>query len=148
MLAKYRQNPERRFDLRAHCTLKKDSIIIRFNDTVTECSSVIIIPEKAITEAGYIRTMTTNADAHSKHEFHAMAQIAFSRFEDGELDIEAAHGPITVEWKNEVETIADGLVVYLDSQGIFHLIAHSGQDAKKLLQATHRFFTRWIRLDI
>jgi hypothetical protein len=129
--------------------LKKDPIIIRFeNDTVTECSSAIIIPERAITEAGYIRTMTTNADVHSKHEFNAMAQIALSRFEDGELDIQIIHGPLTVEWKKEVETITAGLVIFLDSQGNFHLIAHPGQDAKKLLQAAHRFFTRWIRLDI
>ncbi len=129
-------------------TLKKDAIIIRFDDTVTECSSAIIIPERAITEAGYIRTMTTNADADSKHEFHAMAQIALSRFQDGELDIEAVHRPVTVDWKNEVETVRGGLVIFLDSQGNFHLIAHSGQDAKKLLQAAHRFFTRWVRLDI
>jgi hypothetical protein len=129
-------------------TSKKDAVIIRFDNTVTECSSTIIIPERAITEAGYIRTMTTHVNADSKHEFHAMAQIAFSRFQDGELDIEAVHGPLTVEWKNELETIVAGLVVFLDSQGNFHLIAHPGQDAKKLLQAAHRFFTRWVRLDI
>jgi hypothetical protein len=129
-------------------TSKKDAVIIRFDDTVAECSSAIIIPERAITEPGYIRTMATNADAHSKHEFHAMAQIAFSRFQDGELDVEAVHGPLTVGWKNEVETIVAGLVVFLDSQGNFHLIAHPGQDTKKLLQAAHRFFTRWVRLDI
>jgi hypothetical protein len=128
--------------------MKKDAIIIRFDDTVTECSSTIIIPERAITEAGCIRTMTTSADAHSKHEFHAMAQIALSRFEDGELDIQTVHGPLTVERKNEVETITAGVVVFLDLQGNFHLIAHPGQDTKKLLQAAHRFFTRWIRLDI
>jgi len=115
---------------------------------VIECSSAIIIPERAITEAGYIRTMTTNAAPHSKHEFHAMAQIALSRFEDRELGIQTIHGPLTVEWKNEVETITAGLVVVLDLQGNLHLIAYSDQDAKKLLQAAHRFFTRWIRLDI
>jgi hypothetical protein len=124
--------------------LEKDAIIIRFDDTVTECSSAIIIPERAITEAGYIRTMTTAAEAHSNHKFHAMAEIALSRFEEGELDIQTVHGPLTAEWKNEVETIAAGLVVFRNS----HLIAHPGQDGKKLLQAAHRFFTRWIRLDI
>jgi hypothetical protein len=130
-------------------TFKKDAIIIRFEDnTVTECSSAIIIPERAIIEAGYIRTMTTNANAHSKHEFHAMAQIAFSQFQDGELEIEAVHGPLTVEWKNEVETIIAGLVVFLDPQRNFRLIAHSGQNAKKLLEVAHRFCTRWVRLDI
>ncbi len=122
--------------------------MIRFDNAVTECSSAIIIPERAITEAGHIRTMTTNANTHSKHEFHAMAQIALSRFQDGELDIETVHGPLTLKWKNEVETITAGLVVFLDSQGNFHLIAHTAQDVKKLLQVAHRFLTRWIRLDI
>jgi hypothetical protein len=130
-------------------TLKKDAIIIRFeDDSVTECSSAIIILERAIIEAGCIRTMTTNANAHSKHEFHAMAQIAFSQFQEGELDIEAVHGPLTVQWKNEVETIVAGLVVFLDLQGNFHLIAHPGQNVKKLLEVAHRFCTRWVRLDI
>jgi len=77
-----------------------------------------------------------------------MAQIALSRFEDGELGIEVVHGPLTIEWKNEVETIAAGLVAFLDPEGNLHLIAHPGQDAKKLLQAAHRFSTRWVRLDI
>ena len=130
-------------------TLTKDAIMIRFeDDTVTEWRSAIIIPERAIIEAGYIRTMTTNANAHSKHEFHAMAQIAFSQLQDGELDIEDVHGPLTVQWKNEVGTIIAGLVVFLDLQGNFHLIAHSGQNAKKLLEVAHRFCTRWVRLDI
>jgi len=130
-------------------TSDKDAIIIRFEDnSAIECSSAIIIPQRAVTEAGYIRTMTTSADAHSKHEFHTMAQITLSRFEDGELDIEAVHGPLTVEWKNEVETITAGLVVFLDPKGNFHLIAHPGQNVKKLLQVAHRFFTRWVRLDI
>ena len=63
-------------------TLKKDAIIIRFerSDTVTDCSSAIIIPERAIIKPAYIRTMTTNSTAHSKHEFHAMAQIVFFNF--------------------------------------------------------------------
>jgi len=57
---------------------KEDSITIRFeDDTVTECSSAIIIPERAMIEAGYIRTLTTNSTAHSKHEFHTIAQCVF-----------------------------------------------------------------------
>jgi hypothetical protein len=130
-------------------TLKKDAIMIRSeDDTMAECSSAIIIPERAIIEAGYIRTVTTNANANSKHEFHAMAQIALSQFQEGELDIEAVHGPLTVEWKNEAETISAGVVVFLDSQGNFRLIGHPDQNVKKLLEVAHRFCSRWVRLDI
>jgi hypothetical protein len=128
---------------------KEDSITIRFeDDTVTECSSAIIIPERAMIEAGYIRTLTTNSTAHSKHEFHTIAQIALSRFQDGELEVEAVYGPLTIQWKNEIETITAGVVVFLDSQGKLHLIGNSGQNVNKLLQSAHRFCTRWVRLDI
>jgi hypothetical protein len=128
---------------------KEDSITIRFeDDTVTECSSAIIIPERAMIEAGYIRTLTTNSTAHSKHEFHTIAQIALSRFQDGELEVEAVYGPLTIQWKNEIETITAGVVVFLDSQGKLHLIGNSGQNVNKLLQSAHRFCARWVRLDI
>ena len=130
-------------------SMKEDSIIIRFeDDTVIECSSAIIIPERAIIEAGHIRTMTKNSTAHSKHTFHAITQIALSRFQDGELEVEAVYGPLTIQWKNEIETMTAGVVVLLDSQGKLHLIGNSGQNVNKLLQSAHRFCTRWVRLDI
>jgi len=129
--------------------MKNDSIIIRFeDDTVTEGTSVIIIPEKAMNEAGYITTLTTKSKAHSKHEFHAIAHIALSRYQDGELEVEAVHGSFTIECKDEIETITAGVLVLLDSQGNLHLIDNSGQNVHKLLQLAHRFCTRWIRLDI
>ena len=129
--------------------MKEDSIAIRFEDgTVTECSSAIIIPERAMIEAGYIRTLTTNSTAHSKHEFHAIAQMALFQFQEGELEFETFQGPLTIQWKNEIETVTAGVVVLLGSQGDLHLIGNSGQNVNKLLQLAHRFCTRWIRLDI
>ncbi len=130
-------------------SMKEDSITVRLEDnTVTECSSAIIIHQRAMIEAGYIRLLTTNSTANSKHEFHAIAQIALSRFQDGELEVETVYGPLTIQWKNEIETITAGVVVLLDSQGKLHLIGNSGLNVKKLLQFAHRFCTRWIRLDI
>jgi hypothetical protein len=130
-------------------SMKDDSITIRFeDDRVTECSSAIIIPERAMIEAGYIKTLTTNSTAHSKHEFHAIAQIALTRFQDRELEVEAVYGPLTIQWKSEIETITAGVVIILDTQGNLHLIGNSGQNVNKLLQLAHRFCTRWVRLDI
>jgi hypothetical protein len=130
-------------------SMKDDSITIRFeDDRVTECSSAIIIPERAMIEAGYIKTLTTNSTAHSKHEFHAIAQIALTRFQDRELLVEAVYGPLTIQWKSEIETITAGVVIILDTQGNLHLIGNSGQNVNKLLQLAHRFCTRWVRLDI
>ena len=130
-------------------SMKDDSITIRFeDDTVTECSSAIIIPDRAMIEAGYIKTLTTNSTANSKHEFHTISQIALSRFQEGELEVEAVYGPLTIQWKDEIETITAGVLVFLDSQGNLHLIDNSGQNVNKLLQLAHRFCTRWVRLDI
>ena len=130
-------------------SMKDDFITIRFeDDTMTECSSAIIIPERAMIEAGYIKTLTTNSTAHSKHEFHAIAQITLTRFQDRELEGEAFYGPITIQWKSEIETITAGVVIILDTQGNLHLIGNSGQNVNKLLQLAHRFCTRWVRLDI
>ena len=129
--------------------MREDSITIRFeDDSIKECSSTIIILESAMIEAGYIKTLTTNSTAHAKHEFHALAQMALSQYQEGELEVEAVYGPLTIQWKNEIETITDGVVVFLDLQGSLHLIGTSGQNVHKLLQLAHRFCTRWVRLDI
>jgi hypothetical protein len=129
--------------------MKEDAIIIQVDDViVTDCSSVIIVPERAISEAGYIKTMTANANAHSKHEFHAMAQMAMYQFQDGELESTAVEGIVTVKGEGEVEKLRAGMVIYRDFKGNFHLLSHKGQNLKKLLEAVHRFCTRWVRLDI
>ena len=129
--------------------MKEDAIIICFDESiVTDCSSVIIVPERALTEAGFIKTLTVQAQAHSKHEFHAMAQMAFYQFQDGELAMTEARGSITITWKQEVENLIAGMVIYRDGDGGFHLLVHKGQNSKKLLEAANRFCTRWVRLDI
>jgi hypothetical protein len=126
-----------------------DAIILQYDDsTVTDCNSAIIVPERAIDEAGYIRTLTASANASSKHEFQAMAQTVSYQFQDGELDVAAVNGIITLQWKMEVEKLTSGMVIYRDFKGNFHVLAHAGQNYKKLMEAAYRFCTRWVRLDI
>jgi hypothetical protein len=125
-----------------------ESIQIGFADSRIECGSVIIIPEKAVEEAGYIRTMAAGASAHSKHAFHAMAQMALYQYEDGELVPETVQGPLTVTGKDADEVLQAGMVIAVDALGGLRLIVHAGQNSKKLLEAAHRFCTRWVRLDI
>lgn len=129
--------------------MREQVMIIRFDDVVIkDCNSAIIVPEKAINEAGYIKTMTTNAHAHSKHEFHAMAQTVYYQFQDEELEITPVVGPLTLEWQENLESLSAGIIIYRDESGEFHVLAHTGQRVKKLLEAAHRFCTRWVRLDI
>jgi len=129
--------------------MKEDSIVIRFEDgTITECSSAVIIPGKAMVEAGYIKTLTTNSKAHSKHEFQAITQMALYKFQENELGLKTFNGPLTIQCKNEIETVTAGVLILLDSQGDLHLMGSPGQNVNKLLQRAHRFCTRWVRLDI
>jgi hypothetical protein len=116
--------------------------------TITDCASLIVVPEIAIAEAGYIRTVTVKAAAHAKHEFQAMAQMAYFQFQDDELEIIPLRDPLSINFRGEVEYLIAGMVLYRDLAGQFHALIHEGQNRKKLLEAAHRFCTRWVRLDI
>ncbi|HSO09109.1 MAG TPA: hypothetical protein VLR45_03920 [Desulfoprunum sp.] len=115
---------------------------------ITDCSSIILVPEIAMTEPGYIRTMTLRASAHAKHEFHTMAQMAYYQFQDGELEITPLESSLRVSMRGDVEELVAGLALYRDTEGRFHALMHEGQDGKRLIEAAYRFCTRWIRLDI
>lgn len=125
------------------------SITLQFGEeTITYCESIILVPAAAVSEHGYIRTISVNAGAHAKHEFHALAQMAYFQFQDDELEIEKLQGPLVVTLRGEEEMFAEGLALYRDLEGRFHVLMHEGQDARKLIEAAYRFCTRWVRLDI
>ena len=115
---------------------------------VGSCSSAILVPERALEEAGYISTITDTHNASSKHEFHAMAQTAYFQYQDDELDVEEISGPLQIMDEDRHESVHNGLVLYRDSDGGFRALVHSGLNKKKLLEAAYRFCTRWVRLDI
>lgn len=125
------------------------SITLQFGEeTITYCESIILVPGVAVSEHGYIRTLTASAGAHAKHEFHALAQMAYFQIQDDELEIEKLQGPLRVTLRGEMETFVEGLALYRDMEGQFHVLMHEGQDARKLIEAAYRFCTRWVRLDI
>lgn len=116
--------------------------------TMSFCNSIILVPEIAVAEHGYIRTLSASPGAHAKHEFHALAQMAYFQYQDNELEIEILEGPLSVTLRGETETLAAGLALYRDLEGRFHVLMHEGQDARRLIEAANRFCTRWVRLDI
>jgi hypothetical protein len=125
------------------------SIIIRFAETViTNCESVILVPEIAVQEAGYIKTFTVKDSAHAKHEYHALAQMAYFQFQDDELLMLEIDSPLTITSGTDVLEITGGMVLYRDTAGAFHVVVHALQNRKKLLEAAYRYCTRWVRLDI
>ncbi|TKB25733.1 hypothetical protein FCL47_11530 [Desulfopila sp. IMCC35006] len=125
------------------------SILIETAATkITDCESVILVPEMALQEAGFIKTFTAKDSASAKHEYHALAQMAYFQYQDDELEIIEAGSPLTITCGEESTSIDDGMVLYRTGDGSFHVLAHGSQNRKKLLEAAYRYCTRWVRLDI
>ena len=84
-----------------------------------QCDSVILIPEKSLDEAGYIKAFSSQSGGHDKHEFHAMSQVVYFQYQDDELEVQTMDGPIHILHGEESETISDGMVIYRDLEGSF-----------------------------
>lgn len=117
-------------------------------EILSSCESVIIVPEIAIKEPGYIQVFTVKDNAHAKHEYHAMAQMAYFQYQDDELDFKEVNSSITVVTNDESVTLDGGLILSRESAGTFLAIIQTSQNKKKLLEAGYRYCTRWVRLDI
>lgn len=126
-----------------------ENIILQFDGcSPIDCTSLIVVPEIAVHEPGYIATMTVKAVAHAKHEFQAMAQMAYFQYQDDELEITTLYDSLAITFRGATEYLTAGLALYRDAAGQFHALIHEGQNPKKLLEAAHRYCTRWVRLDI
>ncbi len=125
------------------------TITIQYATTIiSDCESVIIVPEIAVQEAGYIKSFTLKNSAHAKHEYHAMAQMAYFQFQDDELEIIEIDSPVKVVCGTEECEEDGGMILYRQVDGSFHVLIHASQNSKKLLETAYRYCTRWVRLDI
>lgn len=117
-------------------------------EKVSECESVIIIPEIAVQEQGYIQTLTIKDQANAKHEFHAMAQMAYFQYQDDELELREVDLSLHIITARENIDLFGAMVLYREPGGEFYALVNSRQNKKKLLEAGYRYCTRWVRLDI
>ncbi len=116
-------------------------------DGTADCDCLLIIPEKAVDEPGYIKAMHPSGTIN-KHEFHALAQTGYYQFQDDELDYCETAGQMKVVRRAEIEALEDGMILYRDTGGSIKAVIHQAARTKKLLEAANRFCTRWVRLDI
>jgi len=124
-------------------------ISITYDDMIiSDCTSVLIVPDIAEQEPGYINTLTSAPGTGSKHEFHALAQMAYFQFQDDELEIEHMSSACRIYQDNGDQTLASGLIIFRSGAGTIHILSHQGVNYKKLLEAANRYCTRWVRLDI
>lgn len=115
---------------------------------IDDCETVIVVPEIAVGEAGYIKTYSRKASGSSKHEFHALAQMAYFQFQDEELEIIEVDTPLSIDDGTEATVLDGGMVICRDLEGGIRALVQVGQNRKKLLEAAYRYCTRWVRLDI
>jgi hypothetical protein len=112
------------------------------------CSTVIVVPEKALTAAGHIRTLSADQSPQGKHEFYALAQMALVQFEDRELEPMTVEGKIRVTAEGGTLELDKGLLIGRLLTGRIVLLIGSCRPARKFLVAALRFCTRWIRLEL
>lgn len=122
--------------------------IICSDSTIDDCGAVLLVPEIAAREPGYIKALSSSGAAASKHEFHALAQTAYYQYQDGEIGITMLEGMCRISAGDNDEAFESGLLIYRISSGTIHIAAHRGVNSKKLLEAANRYCTRWVRLDI
>jgi hypothetical protein len=113
-----------------------------------ECETVVIVPEKALTEAGFIRAFTMKAHAHAKHEYQTLAQMAYFQYQDEELEVRELAGAIEIVTAQETIALEKGVVIFRLPGGDFNVWATGFINKKKMLETANRYCTRWVRLDI
>jgi len=128
--------------------MQKEWITVRTGGKALDCDTVILVGDRALEEDGHITMFSSNSGPQTKHEFYALAQMAFIQFQDEELDVSAVEGSIKVEWKNAVNQIASGMAICRTKDGALSVVAHGDRPWRKLLEAADRYCTRWIRLDV
>ena len=115
---------------------------------ITGCQTVVVVPEIAVREPGYIQAFTVSAESGAKHEFHALAQMVYYQYDDGELEIDELKGRCTISCGEKTEAFDLGAVLYRMEDGEIRAAVHPDVNRKKLFEAANRYCTRWVRLDI
>jgi len=122
---------------------------VQFDSEVVDgCETVIVVPEKALAEAGYIKSFTLKDSGHAKHELHALAQMVYFQYQDEELDVIDVTDVIAVADESETVELRDGMILFKLTDGTIKAASQGMINRKKYLEAAYRYCTRWVRLDI
>lgn len=128
--------------------MKRELIIHHGAEDSIRCSEVIVVPGRAVSEPGYIRVLGGAPDGPDKHAVHALAQTACYRYQDDDLTVAELAGPCRIEGPAITEELNEGMIIYRQTDGMVGAAAHVGLNRRKMLEAAHRYCTRWVRLDL
>jgi len=124
------------------------TISVAGDDKTFECSAVVLVPDVVLSEPGHIRTLSVDSGPQAKHAFYALAQTAAFQFQDEELRVTIVEGSILAGRGQKTDAVKPGMVICRTVSGEIVILSNSKKSHRKLLDATQRFCTRWIRLDI
>ena len=113
-----------------------------------KCRTVHVVHVRPVAEPGYIKAFTVADAGSAKHEYHALAQMAYFQFQDEELTCTTVDSPLIIDSDGEPLSVNDGMVLCRDLAGAVLALNFAGENRKKLLEAAYRYCTRWVRLDI
>ena len=122
--------------------------ILSADKLVCECSDAIAVPEIAISAPNHIRAFSATAGSQVKHGIYALSQMMLVEFEDGELQPRRFQFDITVAFRASLVRVDDGIVVARNLDGRLEVLSNAAKPLRRFIEVTHRFCTRWIRLDI
>ncbi len=128
--------------------MDKKMITLQIGRDIQVTNCVVLIPEIAIIEGGYIRTYSLLSGGQAKHEYHAMTQMTYFQYQDDEIEVIEIDEVVIIHAGEDEEKMGGGAVIYKDLMGGIHILVHKQLNIKKLLEAAYRYTTRWVRLDI
>jgi hypothetical protein len=128
--------------------MEKGRISVVAEGTALDCETAILVGTLALEEDGHVTMLSTHSGPQTKHEFYALAQMALFQLQEEELEVSVVKGPIHVAWKDEKSDISAGMAICRTTAGVVSVLAHGDEPWRKLLEAAHRYCTRWIRLDV
>ncbi len=117
---------------------------------IARVSVAILVPERALQEPGYIQMMQDGGSGcmEDKHQYQALAQMAYFQHQDQEIEIHGVSAPLKVRILEQDVRLDDGLCIAKEDDGTLVVWQIGEGNVKKLLEAVHRYCTRWVRLDI
>jgi hypothetical protein len=118
------------------------------DNLIAHCSAVIIVPDTALAQAGHIQCIASGQTGQSKHEFHALSQMALMQVEDHELSPTTIQGKLRIITEDNTVELKNGLLICRLTAGELAVCQNTDRPVRKYLEAAHRFCTRWVRLDI
>lgn len=116
--------------------------------TITGIDYIILVNDGKDDLLRNIQTFPGSSMSQSKHQLHSISQMVLFQLQDNEITPLFIENDFTITGSEADCLVNKGLCIYKTQSGEIGIISHQGLMVKKLVEAAHRYCTRWVRLDI